>query len=127
MAGDLVGMMRPVTKWATVVQHPSSLLRILRRAIKIAATPPMGPVYVCLPQDILDAPSEEPVRPTSIPSTRVVPDAGLHRAGGRDPGRRPSGRRFSWATASRFPARRPSSRASPNCSAPTSGRRMPAK
>ena len=22
MAGDLVGMMRPVTKWATVVQHP---------------------------------------------------------------------------------------------------------
>src|SRR5436190_8899858 len=73
MAGDLVGMMRPVTKWATVVQHPSSLLRILRRAIKIAATPPMGPVYVCLPQDILDAPSEEPVRPTSIPSTRVLP------------------------------------------------------
>ena len=77
MAGDLVGMMRPVTKWATVVQHPSSLLRILRRAIKIAATPPMGPVYVCLPQDILDAPSEEPVRPTSIPSTRVVPDSGF--------------------------------------------------
>ncbi len=73
MAGDLVGMMRPVTKWATVVQHPSSLLRVLRRAIKIAATPPMGPVYVCLPQDILDAPCEEPVRPTSIPSTRVAP------------------------------------------------------
>jgi len=77
MAGDLVGMMRPVTKWATVVQHPSSLLRILRRAIKIASTPPMGPVYVCLPQDILDAPSEEPVRPTSIPSTRVVPSPSL--------------------------------------------------
>ena len=77
MAGDLVGMMRPVTKWATVVQHPSSLLRVLRRAIKIAATPPMGPVYVCLPQDILDAPSEEPVRPTSIPSTRVAPSPSL--------------------------------------------------
>ncbi|HUR32383.1 MAG TPA: thiamine pyrophosphate-binding protein [Vicinamibacterales bacterium] len=77
MAADLVGMMRPVTKWATVVQHPSSLLRILRRAIKIAATPPMGPVYVCLPQDILDAPAEEPVRPTSVPSTRVVPAASL--------------------------------------------------
>src|SRR4051812_43387509 len=74
MAGDLVGMMRPVTKWATVVQHPSSLLRILRRAIKIASTPPMGPVYVCLPQDILDAPAEEPVRPTSVPSTRIVPE-----------------------------------------------------
>jgi len=77
MAGDLVGMMRPVTKWATVVQHPSSLLRTLRRAIKIASTPPMGPVYVCLPQDILDAVSEETVRPTSIPSTRVVPAPSL--------------------------------------------------
>ncbi len=74
MAADLVGMMRPVTKWATVVQHPSSLLRILRRAIKIASTPPMGPVYVCLPQDILDAPADEPVRPTSMPSTRIVPE-----------------------------------------------------
>ena len=73
MAGDLVAMTRPVTKWSTVVQHPSSLLRTIRRAIKVAATPPMGPVYVCVPQDILDAPSEEPVRPTSIPSTRVLP------------------------------------------------------
>jgi benzoylformate decarboxylase len=73
MAGDLIGMTKPVTKWATVVQHPASLLRTIRRAIKIAATPPMGPVYVCVPQDILDAPSEEPVRPTSIPSTRVTP------------------------------------------------------
>jgi benzoylformate decarboxylase len=73
MAGDLVAMMEPVTKWATVVQHPASLLRVLRRAVKIASTPPMGPVYVCLPQDILDAPAHEPVRPTSMPSTRTVP------------------------------------------------------
>jgi thiamine pyrophosphate-dependent acetolactate synthase large subunit-like protein len=43
---------------------PSSLLRLVRRAIKIASTPPMGPVYVCLPQDVLDAPAEEAVRPT---------------------------------------------------------------
>jgi benzoylformate decarboxylase len=77
MAGDLVGMTRPVTKWSTVVQHPSSLLRTIRRAIKIAGTAPMGPVYVCVPQDILDAPAEEPVRPTSIPSTRVVPSPDL--------------------------------------------------
>src|SRR6185437_2344675 len=30
MAGDLVGMARPVTKWATMVQEPQSLLRVLR-------------------------------------------------------------------------------------------------
>jgi benzoylformate decarboxylase len=74
MAGDLVAMMEPVTKYATTVLHPASLLRTLRRAIKIAATPPRGPVYVCLPQDILDADSTEEVFPTLIPSTRVVPD-----------------------------------------------------
>jgi len=75
MAGDLVAMAEPVTKWSTMVTDPSSLLRVLRRAIKIAATPPMGPVYVCLPMDILDAPVEEEVFPTSLPSTRVVPEA----------------------------------------------------
>lgn len=77
MAGDLVGMAKPVTKWSVMVQDSSSLLRVLRRAIKIAATPPMGPVYVCLPMDILDAPCTEPVFPTPIPSTRSLPDPKL--------------------------------------------------
>lgn len=83
MAGDLVAFAEPVTKWSTMVVHPSSLLRVLRRAIKIAATPPMGPVYVCLPADILDAPCTEEVRPTSIPSSRVRPgDAEIARVAG---------------------------------------------
>lgn len=73
MAADLVGMAKPVTKWAARVVHPSSLLRMLRRAIKIAATPPMGPVFLCLPADVLDAPIEEEIVPTSIPSTAVAP------------------------------------------------------
>ena len=80
MAGDLVGFMEPVTKYSTMVLHPSSLLRTLRRAIKIAATPPKGPVYVCIPQDILDAVSTEEVRPTSIPSTRVAPETATIRS-----------------------------------------------
>jgi benzoylformate decarboxylase len=73
MYGDLVAFMEPVTKWSTMVVDPANLLRVVRRAIKVAATPPMGPVYVCLPADVLDAPMVEPVRPTSLPSTRVVP------------------------------------------------------
>jgi len=81
MAGDLVAMAEPVTKWATMVQDPRSLLRVLRRAIKIAATPPMGPVYLCLPQDILDAVALESVRPTGVPNTRVVPEESLLRRG----------------------------------------------
>lgn len=79
MAADLVSMAKPVTKWSTAVTDPASTLRVLRRAIKIAATPPMGPVYVCLPQDVLDCLAVEPVRPTSIPSTRVAPDDALVR------------------------------------------------
>jgi benzoylformate decarboxylase len=74
MAADLVSMAKPVTKWATRVVDPNSLLRVLRRGIKIAATPPMGPVFISLPMDMLDAPNDEPVVPTSIPSTRVAPE-----------------------------------------------------
>ncbi len=75
MAGDLVAMMAPVTKYATMVLDPRSLLRTLRRAIKIAATPPMGPVYVCLPADVLDQINDESVFPSCVPSTRVLPPA----------------------------------------------------
>jgi benzoylformate decarboxylase len=74
MAADLVGMAKPVTKWATRVVHPSSVLRVLRRAIKMAATPPMGPVFVCLPMDVLDAPVEEPIVPTPRLNTRTMPE-----------------------------------------------------
>lgn len=77
MANDLVAIMEPVTKYATMVLDSKSLLRTLRRAIKIAATPPMGPVYVCLPADVLDEINEEEVFPACIPSTRVQPDIEL--------------------------------------------------
>lgn len=73
MAGDLVAMCEPVCKWAAVVQDRHSLLRMVRRAIKIAGTAPMGPVYLCLPQDVLDQETSEEIRPTSLPSTRVAP------------------------------------------------------
>ena len=73
MAADLVSMARPVTKWATRVVDSRSLLRVLRRAIKIAMTPPRGPVFVALPMDVLDALNDEPVVPTVIPDTRTVP------------------------------------------------------
>src|SRR5262245_28585714 len=75
MAADLVGMAKPVTKWATRVIDPSSTLRVLRRAIKMASTPPCGPVFVALPMDVLDAELVEDVVPTSFPDTRVAPTA----------------------------------------------------
>lgn len=73
MAADLVAMARPVTKYATRVVHPASVLRVLRRAVKTAMTPPRGPVFVALPMDVLDAPTDEPAVPSTIPSRSVAP------------------------------------------------------
>ncbi|RMI37210.1 thiamine pyrophosphate-binding protein, partial [Streptomyces triticirhizae] len=73
MAADLVAMAEPVTKYATRVVDPASTLRVLRRAIKMAMTPPRGPVVVVLPADVLDQLTAEPAVPTPLPSTRVAP------------------------------------------------------
>ncbi|MBV9450803.1 MAG: thiamine pyrophosphate-binding protein [Streptosporangiaceae bacterium] len=75
MSADLVSMAQPVTKWATRVLHPGSVLRVLRRAVKVAMTVPRGPVFVGLPMDVLDADTSEPAVPTVIPSQDVVPSA----------------------------------------------------
>jgi benzoylformate decarboxylase len=83
MAADLVAIAAPVTKWSTRVIHPTSLLRVLRKAIKIATTPPMGPVFIALPMDVLDAPNMEPVVPSTLldVQSRPGPDAIAHIAG----------------------------------------------
>jgi benzoylformate decarboxylase len=73
MAADLVAMARPVTKWAARVTDSGSVVRMLRRAIKIAMTEPRGPVFLSLPMDVLDGLTTEPVVPTVIPSTRTAP------------------------------------------------------
>ncbi|XUL86403.1 thiamine pyrophosphate-binding protein [Streptomyces galilaeus] len=73
MAADLVGMAKPVTKWATRVVDPDSTLRVLRRAFKVAATPPYGPVLVVLPADVMDHDTTEAVAPVSYPETRSLP------------------------------------------------------
>lgn len=74
MYADLVAMATPVTKWATMVRDRHSLLRVIRRAVKVATTPPMGPVYVCLPADILDQINDEEVFPSCRLNVQNTPD-----------------------------------------------------
>lgn len=74
MAANLVEMAKPVTKCAYNVTDKSSLLRILRRAIKMSITPPMGPVFVGLPMDILDQEIDEEIIPTSSVNTETYPN-----------------------------------------------------
>jgi thiamine pyrophosphate-dependent acetolactate synthase large subunit-like protein len=83
MSANLVDIARPVTKYATRATHPQSLVRLLRRCMKIAATPPRGPVFLAVPQDVLDQLNDEPVLPTVVPDTRVVPDPGAVEAAAR--------------------------------------------
>jgi benzoylformate decarboxylase len=73
MAVDLVAMARPVTKWAVRATDPGSVLRVLRRAVKTALTPPRGPVFVALPLDVLDAANDEAVLRTLVPHQPGAP------------------------------------------------------
>jgi len=45
----------PLVKWSVEVTQLQDLPRIMRRAAKVACTYPMGPVFISLPGDILNA------------------------------------------------------------------------
>ena len=51
----LVPIAQPLVKWAVEVTRLEDLPRIVRRAAKVAMTPPTGPVFISLPGDILNA------------------------------------------------------------------------
>jgi benzoylformate decarboxylase len=51
----LVPIAQPLVKWAVECSRVEDLPRIIRRAAKVALTPPTGPVFLSLPGDVLDA------------------------------------------------------------------------
>jgi acetolactate synthase I/II/III large subunit len=71
---DHIGMMRPITKWATTIETPERIPWTIRRAIQLATTGQPGPVYVELPADISLGEWElEPYRP-AVTNLRPAPD-----------------------------------------------------
>ena len=52
---DLPTVARPFVKWSEEVRRLQDLPRAIHRAIKTALAPPMGPVFLSLPGDILTA------------------------------------------------------------------------
>jgi benzoylformate decarboxylase len=76
--GPLVAMAQPLVKWAIEVTRVEDLPRILRRAAKVATSPPAGPVFISLPGDILDGEAEldfgrsTRVEPAVRPSDAVI-------------------------------------------------------
>src|ERR1700722_6086556 len=71
--GPLVEMAKPVVKWAVEVTRLEDLPRIVRRAAKIATTPPTGPVFISLPGDILNAEAGIELGRSTRVDTRVRP------------------------------------------------------
>ncbi|MDI6754156.1 MAG: thiamine pyrophosphate-binding protein [Thermodesulfobacteriota bacterium] len=49
---------KPYVKWSSEILHFEDLPRIIHRAAKVAASPPMGPVFLSLPVDVLKAEGE---------------------------------------------------------------------
>lgn len=74
LSGDLVGMAGPVCKWAAEALYADDVPQLLRRAMKVAADPPQGPVFLSLPIDVLDQETEAAVTPTSFTRWRARPE-----------------------------------------------------
>ena len=53
LTADLPTVARPFVKWAAEVARLEDLPRYVHRAVKTALAPPMGPVFLSLPGDIL--------------------------------------------------------------------------
>jgi benzoylformate decarboxylase len=74
LAGDLTGIANAVSKWTHEVRTTDELGTILRRAFHDAMSSPTGPVFVSIPMDLLDAPTDAPVPPPSAIYRRPVAD-----------------------------------------------------
>jgi benzoylformate decarboxylase len=71
LSGNLVGMARPVTKWAYEVVQPQDVIAVMEQAYLTAMTPPRGPVFISVPMNFWDAPGEVPplrrLNPPGVP------------------------------------------------------------
>ena len=80
----LVPIAQPMVKWAVEVNRLQDLPRIVRRAAKVAMTPPTGPVFISLPGDVLNEQDAlELGHPTRVDTAGRPSDAALDRLADR--------------------------------------------
>jgi acetolactate synthase-1/2/3 large subunit len=66
---DLVGMFKPVTKWAAEIKVPSAVPEMVRKAFKVAQTERPGSCYLGIPQDLEEmsvSPALQPLLPSQV-------------------------------------------------------------
>ena len=74
LAGDLVRLAEPLTKWAVEAQDANEIPVLLRRAFKVAMEPPRGPVFLSVPTNVMDEDCDAEITPSAPADTRVRAD-----------------------------------------------------
>ncbi|MGH8260108.1 MAG: thiamine pyrophosphate-binding protein, partial [Steroidobacteraceae bacterium] len=81
---DQVAIARPLTKWAHAITVPAQIPRLVAHAIRIATSPPTGPVLLDMPMDVLTASVDEASihvpRTIAVESRPGPPEAAITRA-----------------------------------------------
>ena len=57
---DIISMVRPITKYATVLQEPETVKQVMEKAIFLANHGRPGPVWIDVPIDVQAAPIDDP-------------------------------------------------------------------
>ena len=69
----LVPVAQPLVKWSFEIHRIEDIPRVLRRAAKIATTPPCGPVFLSLPGSVLDEEAEIDLMASTRVHSEVAP------------------------------------------------------
>lgn len=78
---DLVGMVRPLVKWAYEPRNEDEVIPALRRAFKVAMSAPTGPVFLSWPMDVLarEVSDDIDVSPARVPASPSPDPAAVER------------------------------------------------
>ncbi|MBW1806001.1 MAG: thiamine pyrophosphate-binding protein, partial [Deltaproteobacteria bacterium] len=74
LSGDISGMGKLYTKWCTEIMHVEDIPATIQRAFKMAMQPPMGPVLISIPQNVLGQSFDFEYKPNTIVYSRLRPD-----------------------------------------------------
>src|SRR5262249_15504570 len=75
LSGDLVQLTEQFTKWSYEVRRAAEAPSALRRALKLALTPPTGPVFLSLPMDLMADTVEDAGDPAPLLASLTRPES----------------------------------------------------
>lgn len=89
-AMDVVGMFKPVTKWAQTINHPDIIPEVVRKAVRLARTEKPGACHIELAEDIAEMEASTTPMPVRkfrrpVPDDKVMDRAWAAIKGARHP------------------------------------------